>query len=180
MLWKDSLGVWEWGLRPFYFGKCAITKQNGNNLVLLPRRLVWGLKFNLTPFSCWIILNYGTIFFISYPMVPSYLRLISDLCHYRKSLCFSYILFLSSCELWNYGYTLSTGMYDFVGCDPYISFSLFYLDSLMLKFWLSCKFLYPSLSFHVLNIRDLINTYIYIYRERERDTNFTWHGIVKL
>jgi hypothetical protein len=41
-----------------------------------------------------------------------------------------------------------------------------WFGSFDVKIWVSCKFLYPSLSLHVLNIWDLINLYWYLQRER--------------
>lgn len=57
---------------------------------------------------------------------------------------FGYILFLSSCELWDYGYTFSTGMYDCVGCECY-----------------PCVLTYEFFTFFVLLVNTKITCYSY-------------------
>lgn len=54
----------------------------------------------------------------------------------RKPLCIRYILFLASCELWGYGYTLSTGT-----PFSFIPFSIWLLDSDYFTLCLSSKLL---------------------------------------
>jgi hypothetical protein len=143
------------GLRIFNFRKWAITKQYANSQIYVAYETCFE--------KCWTIEQIFSIVYNTFILwFPAYLRLIM-ICALQEVLAFwlySFSLLLLVMGLWLYffhWYVWLFWLWPF-----YFFFPPPWFGSFDVKIWVSSKFLYPSLSLHVLNIRDLINLYWYL------------------